>query len=75
MGTRALEHLAACAVDGDDVAAANVRVPTVSVPFAASILSAPAPETHGRPMPRATTAAWLVIPPRAVRMPFAACMP
>eukprot|EP00438_Fugacium_kawagutii_P025776 Skav230057 [mRNA] locus=scaffold1221:97051:97794:- [translate_table: standard] len=23
----------------------------------------PAPATHGRPMPRATTAAWLVIPP------------
>ena len=28
-----------------------------------------------RPMPRATTAAWLVMPPRAVRMPSAACMP
>ena len=40
-----------------------------------SIESPPAPETQGRPMPRATTAAWLVIPPRAVRMPFAACMP
>ena len=26
-------------------------------------------------MPRATTAAWLVMPPRAVRMPSAACMP
>ena len=26
-------------------------------------------------MPRATTAAWLVMPPRAVRMPAAACMP
>jgi hypothetical protein len=26
-------------------------------------------------MPRATTAAWLVMPPRVVRMPFAACMP
>ena len=35
----------------------------------------PAPETQGRPMPRATTAAWLVIPPRAVKMPRAACMP
>ena len=31
----------------------------------------PAPETHGRPMPRATTAAWLVMPPRAVTMPRA----
>ena len=28
-----------------------------------------------RPMPRATTAAWLVMPPRVVRMPRAACMP
>ena len=26
-------------------------------------------------MPRATTAAWLVMPPRVVRMPRAACMP
>ena len=26
-------------------------------------------------MPRATTAAWLVMPPRVVRMPLAACMP
>ncbi len=26
-------------------------------------------------MPRATTAAWLVMPPRVVRMPTAACMP
>jgi len=29
----------------------------------------------GAPMPRATTAAWLVMPPRAVRMPFATSMP
>ena len=44
--------------------------------FAAlSMARLPAPETQGRPMPRATTAAWLVIPPRAVRMPRAACMP
>ena len=26
-------------------------------------------------MPRATTAAWLVLPPRLVRMPWAAIMP
>ena len=37
--------------------------------------SAEAPETQQRPIPRATTAAWLVMPPRAVRMPWAACMP
>jgi hypothetical protein len=35
----------------------------------------PAPETQGLPMPRATTAAWEVMPPRVVRMPSAACMP
>jgi hypothetical protein len=39
------------------------------------MLTSPAPATQGRPMPRATTAAWLVMPPRAVRMPRAACMP
>ena len=32
--------------------------------------TADAPETQGLPMPRATTAAWLVMPPRAVRMPL-----
>ena len=35
----------------------------------------PAPQTQGLPMPRATTAAWLVMPPREVRMPLAASMP
>src|SRR5271155_2145977 len=30
---------------------------------------------HALPIPRATTAAWLVMPPRAVRMPRAAFMP
>ncbi len=33
------------------------------------------PATQHLPMPRATTAAWLVIPPRAVRMPLATFMP
>ena len=37
--------------------------------------TSPAPDTQGRPMPRATTAAWLVMPPRAVKIPAAACMP
>ena len=37
--------------------------------------SEPAPETHGLPMPRATTAACEVMPPRVVRIPSAACMP
>ncbi len=33
------------------------------------------PDTHGLPIPLATTAAWLVIPPLAVKIPFAACIP
>ena len=33
------------------------------------------PETHGLPIPLATTAAWLVIPPLAVNIPLAACIP
>ena len=44
-------------------------------PALPSMRSWPAPQTQGRPMPRATTAAWLVMPPRAVRMPAAACIP
>ncbi len=39
------------------------------------IRSASAPTTAGLPQPRATTAAWLTRPPRAVRMPSAASMP
>ena len=33
------------------------------------------PATQHLPMPLATTAAWEVIPPRAVRIPWAACIP
>ncbi len=55
--------------------ALKVRPRTRSSPALPSICSSPAPETQGRPMPRATTAAWLVMPPRAVTMPRAACMP
>ena len=64
------EHLAGRAVDGDDVAllardpAGGERV----APHSRRVC-APAPETQGLPMPRATTAAWEVMPPRAVRMP------
>jgi len=39
------------------------------------ISSSSAPQTQVLPMPRATTAAWLVLPPRLVRMPRAAIMP
>ena len=40
-----------------------------------STTRASAPQTHGRPMPRATTAACEVLPPRLVRVPRAATMP
>ena len=35
----------------------------------------PAPLTQHLPMPRATTAAWDVMPPRIVRMPWATAIP
>ena len=51
-------------------------VPAMAASFlAASIFSASTPHTHGAPMPRAITAAWLVLPPWEVRMPSAAIMP
>ena len=40
-----------------------------------SMSSAAAPATHGLPMPRATRAAWLALPPSAVRIPLAAWKP
>ena len=49
--------------------------PTVKVPASASTWTSFAPATQHLPMPRATTAACDVIPPRAVRMPFAAAIP
>ncbi len=55
--------------------ALKVRPRAVKVPAFSLMAISPAPETQGRPMPRATTAAWLVMPPRAVTMPRAACMP
>ena len=49
--------------------------PTCAVFADESTSSASAPQTQVLPMPRATTAACEVFPPRAVRMPFAAIMP
>mmetsp|Transcript_8935 Transcript_8935/g.13332 ORF Transcript_8935/g.13332 Transcript_8935/m.13332 type:complete len:379 (+) Transcript_8935:733-1869(+) len=43
--------------------------------FSSSMSSSPIPQMQVLPHPRATTAAWEVIPPRAVRIPAAACMP
>ena len=39
------------------------------------ILISPQPETQHAPIPRATTAAWEVIPPRTVRIPSDTCIP
>ncbi len=39
------------------------------------ILTVSAPTTAGLPQPRATTAAWLTRPPRAVRIPWATIIP
>ena len=44
-------------------------------PFFSSMAMASQPTTQGLPQPRATTAAWLALPPVAVRMPLARCMP
>ena len=75
-GHAALDDLAGRAVDGDHVALVQKRgADRTSVSRSRSMTTAEAPTTQGRPMPRATTAAWLVMPPRVVRMPTAACMP
>ena len=51
-------------------------VPFTRIVFAAtSISSADAPDTHGLPIPRATSAAWLALPPSEVRIPLAAWKP
>ena len=47
----------------------------VSRPARVSTSSSSAPQTQVLPIPRATTAAWLVLPPRLVRMPLAAIIP
>ncbi len=58
-----------------------IRSPALSVvspirtsPLSRSI-SSPAPVTAGTPMPRATSAAWLALPPSLVSTPFAAWKP
>ncbi len=53
----------------------NVLPPTLILRPFSSIVISPAPATQQRPQPRATTAAWLVMPPVLVRMPTAECMP
>ena len=48
---------------------------SVNLLFSSSMLISPQPDTQQVPIPRATTAAWLVMPPRTVKMPCAAFMP
>ena len=73
---RAEEDLAGGPVDGEHVALVDhdaCRSGTCGSAMSTSISSAP--QTQVLPMPRATTAACDVLPPRAVRMPFDAIMP
>ena len=53
----------------------NVLPPSSNFLLASSILIAEQPETQHSPIPRATTAACDVIPPRTVRIPWAAFIP
>ncbi len=50
----------------------SVISPTRTVFAFRSISSSPAPATQGFPIPRATSAAWLALPPLLVRIPCAA---
>ena len=47
----------------------------VMIPASSSMSKSSQPQIHGLPQPRATTAAWLVTPPRLVNMPCAAHIP
>ena len=70
------EHLSGGAVDREDVALLDdLAVPRPELPLSTFTLSASAPQTQVRPIPRATTAACDVLPPRLVRMPRAATIP
>ena len=75
-GDGAVVDLAGGAVQGEPVALVDRSCrPASNCLFSSSILISPQPETQHVPMPRATTAAWEVMPPRTVRMPWAAFMP
>ena len=69
-------HLAGEAVEGDEVPFTD-RLPAdlAGAARSRSISSAPAPTTDGLPIWRPTTAACEVMPPVAVRMPWATLMP
>ena len=53
----------------------TTTLPIVAVRSAWETSIASAPQTQVLPIPLATTAAWDVLPPRAVKIPFAAIMP
>ena len=75
-GHRAEEDLAGRPVDADlDRPRRSAPCRPARSGSTASTSSASAPQTQVLPMPRATTAACEVFPPRAVRMPLAAIMP
>ena len=62
-------------VPSSEMTSPSSTVTPPAVKWWSAILTASAPTTAGMPQPRATTAAWLTRPPRAVRMPSATCMP
>ncbi len=68
-GDDAVVDLAGGTVDGDIIALMDRSCRPAKALFSSSILISPQPETQQVPIPRATTAAWEVIPPRTVRMP------
>ncbi|MNI28555.1 hypothetical protein D3C73_823350 [compost metagenome] len=53
----------------------TITPPAVKSSASSSIRTSSQPHTHDLPIPRATTAAWLVIPPRLVSTPSAAMTP
>ena len=65
----------AAAVERDPVALVDTVTPPTVNERSPRCAATSAPTTAGLPQPRATTAAWLTRPPRAVRMPSAASMP
>ena len=58
-----------------EVLSSRQKIVTAKYFSSSCMVIAPHPATQQRPIPRATTAAWLVRPPRTVRMPSAAIMP
>ena len=71
----ALVDLAVGAVDRDPLTFLHHRVVDADLPRLEVDVSSLTPTTAGLPNWRATSAAWLVRPPRAVKTPLAASMP